>query len=314
MSDVQTVIPIARHTEERRQEILCASPETQQAEELNALITPLMEESVKAGRDCLNFTEQPGIRTTRCDQAQAECAVNKGQGNGRKPTVLGPPAEDQSNETAPSKAWAQVSSHSNPGLLEVEGCWLDHGSASGVVLRDDVRTAAVKMWAVACARTRTEIGDTSETPALMEAAVVRTSQYLDGLSQEASTGRAYAVLITIFTRLLRKQARRQGRLHAVGRDIESVARVPSWEREVHVAICLEQLERKLSQQGGAILRLRRNGYSWRHIARMFRTTVTAITKSFWREIGNAKIELKITPRRKPQERTNGGRWHQGLAA
>jgi hypothetical protein len=280
----------------------------------NALITILMEESVKPGWDCPSFTGELGIRAKRCYQAQAECATNKGQGNERTPIVLGKPAESQSKETAPSKAWPQDSSDSAPGLLEVEGCWLDHGSASGVVLRDDVRTAAVKMWAVACARTRTEMGHTSETAALMEAAVLQTSQYLDGLSQEMSTGRAYAVLITIFTRLLRTQARRQGRLHAVGREIESVARVPSWEHEVHVAMFLEQLERKMSHKGGAILRLRRVGYSWRQIARMFRTTVTAITKSFWREIENAKIELKIGPQRKPQERNNTGPSGQDLAA
>jgi hypothetical protein len=60
--------------------------------------------------------------------------------------------------------------------------------------------------------------------------------------------------------------------------------------------------------------LRRVGYSWRQIARIFRTTVTAITKSFWREIENAKIELKIAPQRKLQERKNTGPSGQDLAA
>lgn len=201
-----------------------------------------------------------------------------------------------------------------PSLPEAGRCWLDRGSVIGAAIRDDVRAAVGKIWIVACRRTRAAMGDPADTTTMMEVAVVRASQYLDRLNQEASVERAGAVLMKIFTRQLRRQATRLARLQPAGRDIEFTASIPSWEDGVNAGIFLEQLERHMSREGVTILTLRRDGHSWQEISQMLQTTVTAVKKRFWREIEDAKISLGIQPQKAQSDRTKTRRGGKRSAA
>jgi hypothetical protein len=242
----------------------------------------------------------------------AEPMVNAGEANGEEQIEVGTRTEGQSDGTVGESP--EQSKDSNPSLPEASGCWLDHASVAGIAIRDDVRAAAVQLWVVACGKTRVVMGDTAETAALMEVAVAQASQYLDRLGQEASPSRTPAVLMKIFSRLLRRRATRLERLQPAGQDMEFMASVSSWEDEVNAAIFLQQLERCMSRDGVTILTLRRDGHSWLEIAHMLRTTVAAVKKRFWREIEDAKISLGIGPPKKPAARARTERKGRDSAA
>jgi hypothetical protein len=250
-------------------------------------------------------------RGVRRSQA-AEPMLNAGEANREDKIKFGPRTEDRNDGTVGESP--EQSKDSNPSLPEASGCWLDHGSVAGIAIRDDVRAAAVQLWAVACGKTRAIMGDTAETAALMEVAVAQASQYLDGLGQEASPARTPAVLMKIFSRLLRRRATRLERLQPAGQDMEFMASVSSWEDEVNAGIFLQQLERCMSRDGVTILTLRRDGHSWPEIAQMLRTTVAAVKKRFWREIEDAKITLGIGPQKKPAARARTQRKGRDSAA
>jgi len=208
---------------------------------------------------------------------------------------------------------AQWKVRADPSLSEAGWCWVDRGSAIGAAIRVDVRAAVGKVWIAACRRTRTAMGDPADTAALMEVAAVRTSQYLDRLHQEEAVERAGAVLMKIFSRLLRRHAERMARLQPAGQDIEFTVSVPSWEDGVNAGIFLEQLEHHMSRAGVTILTLRRNGHSWQEIAQMLQATVSTVKKRFWREIEGAKVSLGIRPKKAPEDRTKAPRRGKGPA-
>ncbi|HJX85400.1 MAG TPA: hypothetical protein VJ723_13765 [Candidatus Angelobacter sp.] len=250
-------------------------------------------------------------RGVRRSQAAEPMAI-AGEANGEEQIEFGPRPEGRNDGTV--GASPEQNRDSNPSLPEASGCWLDHGSVAGVAIREDVRDAAVQLWAVACGKTRAVMGDTAETAALMEVAVAQASKYLDRLGQEASPARTSAVLMKIFSRLLRRRATRLERLQPAGQDMEFMASVSSWEDGVNAGIFLQQLERCMSRDGVTILTLRRDGHSWLEIAQMLRTTVAAVKKRFWREIEDAKITLGIGPPKKPAARARTQRKGRDSAA
>lgn len=176
---------------------------------------------------------------------------------------------------------------------EEDKCWLDAHAASGVRIRDDVRRAVHTIWRIASQKTSAAMGDAAETATLMELAAVDASKYLDGLGADAANANVPAVLRRIFCRLLSRRAVRFRKLEPAGEKIEFLVSVPSWEDKVNRRLLFIKLQSYMSQLGVTILTRRREGYEWDEIAPALRMTVTAVKTRFWREIENAKAELKI---------------------
>jgi DNA-directed RNA polymerase specialized sigma24 family protein len=172
-------------------------------------------------------------------------------------------------------------------------CWLDDDSESSVRIREDVRSAAKTIWRQARDATERALGDSAEAGALMEKAAKAASRYLDGLGPAAQAANPAAVLATIFRRRLSRYAARFRRLEPQGRDIDSLAAVPSWEDSVIRQIILEKLAAIVDEDGVTILWTRLAGWSWDELAEMLQITVSAAKSRFWREIENAKAKLGI---------------------
>lgn len=198
-------------------------------------------------------------------------------------------------------------------LPEESGCWLNYGPTTGVDIREDVRAAAAEIWHTACERTRSAMGDHSETAALMEEAAARASKFLGRLAQDKAevTADTHALLLSIFCRLLYRRAVRLRRLELVGLDLEAKTPVASWENEMNMLLFFEKLQHHLTPEGVTILGLRRDGHVWDEIAAMLGSSVPTLKKRFWRDIENAKATLRIGSEGKPAGRAKSGRRGKG---
>jgi len=172
--------------------------------------------------------------------------------------------------------------------------WWDRGiDESGHAIRFDVREAAHRIWRVACAKARQELGDTSDAPELLETAIKSVSQYLDRKNVPLYSSELDGLLVLAFCRYLRRLARRRRRIEAVGNgaELDEMLHVPRLFDEVDRRLFLEQLSHELSKKSRGVLRLRLDGYEWREIAQMVGMTVTAVKASFWRDVRKAQLRL-----------------------
>jgi hypothetical protein len=196
-------------------------------------------------------------------------------------------------------------------LPEESGCWLNCGPTTGGDVREDVRKAAAEIWRTACERTRRAMGDATETAALMEAAAARASKFLDRLGEADVPASARAALLSIFCRLLRQRAARLRRVEYVGLEVEVTTTIPSWEDEMNTLLFFEKLQHHLTPESVTILGLRREGHDWDEIAAKLNSSVPAAKKRFWRDIEDAKVELRIGPQGKPPGSAKARRKNKG---
>src|SRR5579864_4822790 len=164
--------------------------------------------------------------------------------------------------------------------------WWDRDvDLTGKRIRLEVRSAAHDVWKQACRRTQAVLGDTSAAADLMESAVMQVSRYLDRVAAPTSS-RIHGLLLTAFYRGLRRHACKLQRLEFVGGTAELSAHVRDngWVHRIDATLDLQKIFMQLSENNGAILLLRAEGFEWKEIARRLDTSVPTIRNSFWREI------------------------------
>jgi hypothetical protein len=140
----------------------------------------------------------------------------------------------------------------------------------------------------------------------MEIAAVDAVRYLNKTGKSASSENVEAILMKIFSRLLNRRAIKARRLEGVGRQIDDMVLVPSWENNLHTLLFLEKLQSCLSPKSVTILSQRINGHTWEEIAEMMRSTKAVLKGSFWREIENAKLKLRIEEQNQDRAKHGAG--------
>ena len=146
----------------------------------------------------------------------------------------------------------------------------DVDNESGQLLRADVRESAHRVWKSVCAQARRILGDATDAPEVLEAAVKAVSRYLDKSHAPLHSADPGGVLVLACYRSMRRLRRKRGRIELIGGsgDLAEILRAPDWSHDVERRLFLQQLARELSTRTRAILRLRIAGYDWKEIARM----------------------------------------------
>lgn len=163
---------------------------------------------------------------------------------------------------------------------------------SGRAIRPDVRSAAHEIWEQACQRTEALLGDSALAAELMENAVAQISRYLERIEAPLAS-RKQGLLMTAFCRALYRQAARLNRVDFVGGSEELATRpsLDDWTPWVDARIDLDRIVHRLSPRNHRILMLRAAGYEWKEIASLFRSSITAVRNSFWREISRIRMDF-----------------------
>lgn len=164
---------------------------------------------------------------------------------------------------------------------------------TGRPLREDVRRAAHRVWRWVCAKSREILGDSSEAAEVMEAAVAAICRYLDKKNVVINSTDPSGLLAVAAYRLLRRLAKRRGRVELVGStsDLAEKLRAPDWRHEIDRQLLIEELAREMDERTRGILRLRMAGYGWNEIGRMLHMTATAVRSAFWRDMRKAHLRL-----------------------
>ena len=173
----------------------------------------------------------------------------------------------------------------------------DVDNASGQILRADVRASAHRVWTSVCAQARRVLGDTTDAPDLIEAAVRAISRYLDKSHAPLHGADPGGLVVLACHRSMHRLSRKRGRIELVGGSSElgEMLRAPDWSHEVERRLFLERLARELSARTRTILRLRIAGNDWKQIARMLQMNPPAVRHSFWRDVRKAHLRLLRTP-------------------
>jgi DNA-directed RNA polymerase specialized sigma24 family protein len=183
-----------------------------------------------------------------------------------------------------------ISMHSFMTSCDSTRQWWDRDvDAKGRQIRSDLRTAAHEIWDWACNTTQSRLGDNTAAAELMELAIAQASAYLDKngipLNSHSSTHLA-SLMRRCFGRVLHRQAQKLKRLELIGSNLElsDLAADRTWSRQIDARVDSERIIRLLSEKCRTILTLRDAGYEWQEIATVLKTTVSAVKKSFFREI------------------------------
>jgi DNA-directed RNA polymerase specialized sigma24 family protein len=168
--------------------------------------------------------------------------------------------------------------------------WDREVDQAGRPIREDVRQAGHEIWAQACHRTRSLLGDAGPAAELMENSVAQVSRYLDRTGATESSGARHGLLMVAFCRGLRRHAAKLSRLELVGGSVELAIRAIDDGRMRRVDACLdlESIVQRLSDTNSAVLMLRAAGFEWKEVAERFGTSVATVRNRFWREIGKIR--------------------------
>lgn len=169
----------------------------------------------------------------------------------------------------------------------------------GNQIRSDVREAAHRVWKRVQYEVGVILGDTSEAAELLESAVAMVSVYLN--RRNAPAHDPSGLLVVAFHRLVRRLARRRGRIETKGGigELAKMVQAPSWSDEVERRILLEEIICQLSRANQGIVRLRLRGHSWEQIARMLSTTAAAARRNLYRDLRRAAAQFRTGSRPKP---------------
>jgi len=153
-----------------------------------------------------------------------------------------------------------------------------------------VRQAGHDIWAQACQRTQSILGDAGPAAELMENSVAQVSRYLDRIGAAESSGARHGLLKVAFCRGLRRQAAKLNRLELVGGSGElAICAIDDGSiRRVNACLDLESIVKRLSNTSGAVLVLRAAGFEWKEVAEIFGSSVATVRNRFWREIGKIR--------------------------
>jgi hypothetical protein len=118
-----------------------------------------------------------------------------------------------------------------------------------------------------------------------------------------------ALLFAAFHRILKRRARKLGRIELVGSsgDVAELLRAPDWTDHVNRRLDLEKLMNHLSERSCTILALRLAEYDWKHIARVLGIAVSTAQNSFWQDVRKAYLMMLTTAESKREEQSEKDR-------
>jgi DNA-directed RNA polymerase specialized sigma24 family protein len=176
--------------------------------------------------------------------------------------------------------------------------WWDRDvDCAGRTIRADVRQAGHQIWSKARYKVRLACGDDADAAWLIESAVERISRYLDRKAVPPFSNDFRWLLLTAFCRLLRRYARKVGRLQLVA-DISALPKPAiddGWAERANSHADLTKIVRRLGPRSCTILSLRLAGFTWREIADCLKLNELAVKRSFWREIRRVQNKLPRKP-------------------
>jgi hypothetical protein len=179
-------------------------------------------------------------------------------------------------------------------FAEKSPIWWDRDvDAAGRPIRPDVRAAAHDVWLRACARTEAVLGESGDASGFMEASVAQISRYLDRGGSAANAHDIPGLLMTAFSRTLRRYAMKLRRIQLVDDISEFTEPVPtsgSCANKEDCRLDAEKAARYLSDRGRVMLDLRRVGFEWKEIAVILNTTDCAVRAEFSREVKKARLK------------------------
>lgn len=166
---------------------------------------------------------------------------------------------------------------------------------SGAPIRADVREAAHVVWQEACHRTGIILGDESDAPELMEAAVHHISGHLNRRGEAVpASANVTSLLMLHFCQELRRLAGRLARIRSVGTtaDIEERPVLQAWTEEIERKIDIERLLPHLSERSRKIFRLRLLDHNWKQIGKLLGIAPSTARNAFWENLRAAQAKLE----------------------
>jgi DNA-directed RNA polymerase specialized sigma24 family protein len=172
--------------------------------------------------------------------------------------------------------------------------WDQELDPTGKPLRLDVRSAAREVWNDACNQTRALLGEPCEAAGLMERSVLQISRYLNRRGVATFSQNTSSLLMCAFCRALRRHVVKLRRIELAPDLSEASERPPtrSCTTEEDCRLDAEKAVRQLSKRGRQMYELRHEGYEWREIAQILKTTNSAARAEFSRELRLAKLKMK----------------------
>jgi DNA-directed RNA polymerase specialized sigma24 family protein len=171
--------------------------------------------------------------------------------------------------------------------------WDQELDPTGKPLRLDVRSAAREVWNDACNQTRALLGEPCEAAGLMERSVLQISRYLNRRGVATFSQNTSSLLMCAFCRALRRHVVKLRRIELAPDLSEASERPPtrSCTTEEDCRLDAEKALRQLSKRGRQMYELRHEGYEWREIAQILKTTNAAARAEFSRELRLAKLKM-----------------------
>jgi DNA-directed RNA polymerase specialized sigma24 family protein len=172
--------------------------------------------------------------------------------------------------------------------------WDQELDPTGKPIRLDVRSAAREVWNDACTQARALLGEPCEAAGLMERSVLQISRYLNRRGVATFSQNTSSLLMCAFCRALRRHVVKLRRIELAPDLSEASERPPtrSCTTEEDCRLDAEKALRQLSKRGRQMYELRHEGYEWREIAQILKTTNSAARAEFSRELRLAKLKMK----------------------
>jgi DNA-directed RNA polymerase specialized sigma24 family protein len=171
--------------------------------------------------------------------------------------------------------------------------WDQELDPTGKPIRLDVRSAAREVWNDACTQARALLGEPCEAAGLMERSVLQISRYLNRRGVATFSQNTSSLLMCAFCRALRRHVVKLRRIE-LAPDLNDAPKRPptrSCTTEEDCRLDAEKAVRQLSKRGRQMYELRHEGYEWREIAQILKTTNAAARAEFSRELRLAKLKM-----------------------
>ncbi|MCU1315241.1 MAG: hypothetical protein JWN63_563 [Candidatus Acidoferrum typicum] len=172
--------------------------------------------------------------------------------------------------------------------------WDQELDPTGKPIRLDVRSAAREVWNDACTQTRALLGEPCDAAGFMERSVVQISRYLNRRGVPTFSQDTSGLLMCAFCRALSRHVAKLRRIELAPDLSQASERPPtrSCTTEEDCRLDAEKAVRQLSKRGRQMYELRHEGYEWRAIAQILKTTDAAARAEFSRELKRAKLKMK----------------------
>jgi hypothetical protein len=172
--------------------------------------------------------------------------------------------------------------------------WDQELDPTGKPIRLDVRSAAREVWNDACTQTRALLGEPCDAAGFMERSVVQISRYLNRRGVPTFSQDTSGLLMCAFCRALSRHVAKLRRIELAPDLSQASERPPtrSCTTEEDCRLDAEKAVRQLSKRGRQMYELRHEGYEWREIAQILKTTNSAARAEFSRELRLAKLKMK----------------------